>query len=214
MSVTLSWLVGSSTVEASFDAVLTETHSRSAQVTSHPVEKGADIADHVQVEPMRLTLEAVVTNTPTRTPATHNRNSQGAVYANDANANALQFDTAMDRPKDIYEDIRDAFDKKLSVTVSTALQRYESMVIVDLSVPREVSSGLDTQSGTRVDKLTFSIAMQQIRVVGSRVGEVRRPKEGTQKQKKQKGDKDKKEATDQDNRTAEARAWDSAFGRP
>lgn len=197
MSVLLTWTKGSAEVTAAFDAIVTETHSRSAQVTAHPVEQGADVADHVYVDPLRLTLEALVTNTPLRTPTTQNRNSSGEVRAlDDVQANTLQFDASMDRPKDVYEDLRDAFANKSAITVDTALERYQDMVIIGLSVPREAGSGLDTQSGTRVDKLTFSIEMQQIRVVGSRTGEVRQPKAGAPKKKKQKGTKEKKEATE------------------
>jgi hypothetical protein len=196
MSVMLSWLSGSQTLEASFDAVVTETHTRSASVTTHPVEQGADVADHVNTNPVTLSLEAIVTNTPLRTPATMNRNARGEVSAVEGTkANALQFDASMDRPKDVYDAISEAFDKGAVFTVDTALRRYEDMVIIDLTVPREAGSGLDTQSGTRVDKLSFTLSMQQVRVVGSREGSVRRT-EAAPKKKEQKGDKPKKEAND------------------
>ncbi len=214
MSVRLTWTSGDRELEAVFDAVVTETHSRSAQVTSHPVEQGSDVADHVYIDPLRLTLEAVVTNTPLATPVTQARNSQGEVRRVDnAKANALRFDKDMLRPRDVYEALRKAYNDKSSFDVDTAIEIYRSMVITSLSVPRDAGSGAQTSNGVRVDRLSFSIEMQQIRVASSKTGDVRRPKAGAPKKKDNKGDKGKKEAGDQDNRTAAARGFDSAFGR-
>jgi hypothetical protein len=47
-----------------FDAVLRETHEGDVDVTEHPVETGADVADHSRPRLAHLTLEAMVTNTP------------------------------------------------------------------------------------------------------------------------------------------------------
>lgn len=42
-------------------ATLSEGHSRTADVTEYPVEKGSDVADHVRPKPAVLKMEAVVT---------------------------------------------------------------------------------------------------------------------------------------------------------
>jgi hypothetical protein len=47
-----------------FDAVLRETHEGEVEVTEHPVETGADIADHARVKLSKLTLEVFITNHP------------------------------------------------------------------------------------------------------------------------------------------------------
>lgn len=47
-----------------FDAVLSEQHDLSGEVTRHSVEKGSDITDNVIVEPEMITLEVFVSNTP------------------------------------------------------------------------------------------------------------------------------------------------------
>ncbi len=47
-----------------FDVVVNEAPSFTATVTTHPVEDGVDIADHVRQELTRFTLEGVITNTP------------------------------------------------------------------------------------------------------------------------------------------------------
>lgn len=46
------------------DGVLSETHSASASVTSHPVEGGENITDHVQREPRLLSMTLTHSATP------------------------------------------------------------------------------------------------------------------------------------------------------
>lgn len=48
-----------------FDVVTTETAEHTATVTEHPVESGSDIADHVRDGLDTVTLEVMVSNTPT-----------------------------------------------------------------------------------------------------------------------------------------------------
>lgn len=47
-----------------FDLTMSEAHEATAEVTEHPVEQGANIADHVRQNPQTLSLEVYVTNTP------------------------------------------------------------------------------------------------------------------------------------------------------
>ena len=47
-----------------FDAVLSETHTFKGEVTKHPVEKGSSISDHVFYDPVTVSLEVQITNTP------------------------------------------------------------------------------------------------------------------------------------------------------
>ena len=201
MSLLLSWLSGSDQLQCAFDAVPTITPAETATITRHPVEKGADVADHIQLAARKLSFEAVVTNTPLSTPATHTRGAKGEVLGLENigpdGASVLQFDGSMDRPRDVYLDLRDAYQAKSVFTVDTALERYDDMVITGLTSPREAGSGRETPSGTRIDLIKFSIEMEQVRVVGSREGKVtRKPKKGNPKPKTNKGSQPKKEATE------------------
>ena len=69
-SAYLSW--GATAAEfgtfMSFDAVLSEEHARTSQVTDHPVEEGTNIVDNVRPLPDRLTLEVFVSDTPIASP--------------------------------------------------------------------------------------------------------------------------------------------------
>ena len=46
------------------DAAVQLTVSRQPSVTSHPIEEGIDVADHVQPQPRRITATLVVTENP------------------------------------------------------------------------------------------------------------------------------------------------------
>lgn len=48
--------------------VLRVDHAPTAQATSHPVELGAEVTDHVQVMPYAFVVEAYVTETPNLVP--------------------------------------------------------------------------------------------------------------------------------------------------
>jgi hypothetical protein len=54
------------------DLVKTHEDERTATVTSHPVERGAAISDHVIHDPDKLTLEIAQTQTPLPSPAFEN----------------------------------------------------------------------------------------------------------------------------------------------
>ena len=53
-----------------FDVVTSETHEGSCFISDHPVEKGADISDHVRDELDKVTLEVFISNAPLGMPNT------------------------------------------------------------------------------------------------------------------------------------------------
>lgn len=101
-----------------FDVTEREQHSRSAVVSTHPVEQGADVADNVRVENPRLTLTGVVTNTPF--------------------AEVL---TIPNRDFIAWETLARVLEDGRPVTVVTPLETYTSMVLVNLTCDRDRSTG-------------------------------------------------------------------------
>lgn len=53
------------------DVSISETHGVGAEVTDHPVELGANIADHIRPTPRTLSIEGLVTNHPIELPGSH-----------------------------------------------------------------------------------------------------------------------------------------------
>lgn len=66
-----------------FDATIQESHASTATIPTHPVEQGADIADHVRVGLDQFTAEAFVTNTPIDVPDTQMDGVTGGVSGMD-----------------------------------------------------------------------------------------------------------------------------------
>jgi hypothetical protein len=54
-----------------FDLVVSKGASYPGEVTEHPVDADADITDHIRNKPLELTLECVVSDTPTGEIASH-----------------------------------------------------------------------------------------------------------------------------------------------
>ncbi len=141
------------------DVAVSEDHSFDSEVTEHPVEKGADIADHVRARPITVSVEGIVSDTPIREIARPGfQDSEGdPIVLPSAEAYALLID------------IR---DKREPVTVQTSLQLFENMVLTSLSVPRSVGTG---------DALRFTATFVQIQLVTTERTVVRVRERGAKK---------------------------------
>lgn len=132
------------------DASLSENHSVEVEVTDHPVEQGVNISDHRRRKPYSVTIEGVVTNTPSKpTGISHPVTSRGhtwiATQVADATASASAYSTLLALA-----------DASRLITVITALRRYDNMTITSLSVPRDAKTG---------QALRFTATLREIRIV-------------------------------------------------
>jgi hypothetical protein len=126
-----------------FDATERATHSGTAELTRHPVQRGVDFTDHVRRNPRELSLNVIVTDTPVLLlPALR---ATPAVAGGDINKRSKE-------AWDFLEALKDAGDV---VNVSTKLKDYLNMVITDLSV----SQDKDTSN-----IIAASIMLEEIRV--------------------------------------------------
>jgi hypothetical protein len=100
-----------------FDATMSEQHRYVADVTTHPVENGTDITDHIQIRPFELTLTGIVTNTPIQ-------------------PQEFDFDQA-NRIQNLYDELTLLFEERSFLTVVTGLQRYQNMILKSIDVPRQ-----------------------------------------------------------------------------
>jgi hypothetical protein len=103
--------------ELTLDAAVSETHSGDAEVTEHPVERGANVVDHVRVKQDVLKIEGIITDTPI-----------GAF--GDAG-----------RSQSAYETLLGIKNAGAPVYVSTPLREYSEMVMASLEVPRDAKTG-------------------------------------------------------------------------
>lgn len=187
-----------------FDALITSSDNTSSEATTHPVETGSPINDHIRKLPDRFSVEAKVSDTPLVVPTTQTGGATGGSKALElsydvinrfplgittrstkkAGVNVLQFDSQMYRVRDVYKELKLIQDNGLTVSVRTTYRGgivdYDNMAILGLTIPRDANSG---------SARSFNFEMQSMRIVDTK--QVAAPK--AKSQRKKKGEKGKKE---------------------
>lgn len=145
------------------DCSINEVHSRESPPTEFPVEDGTTITDHILVKPFQLELNGMVSDTPISLIASAITTGASAVLPRagilaGGAAFALYSAIAKSQSPSVL-----AFGQLLKLqaqrqpfTVITSLQRYPSMWIKSLSVPRDAKTG---------DALVFKLTLVQLTVV-------------------------------------------------
>ncbi len=94
------------------DASITQEHGLSCEVTDHPVESGANVSDHVRINPIALRITGVVSAYP---------------FADDT--------APVGREVDAWGKLESMVGQVFEV--STTLRRYPKMVLLRVDVTRE-----------------------------------------------------------------------------
>jgi hypothetical protein len=154
----------STTGSVQVDASVNEQHITTAQVTEHPVESGPNVTDYIRPMPRKLTLELMISNTPTYLPSTQMRGAQAnpaartsVLVGNNPTAfSSLKFSDDFDRVRDAYTDLVDAILAGALFQITTTLTNYDHMACINLSAPRNAESG---------NAIKFAIDFQEVRIV-------------------------------------------------
>lgn len=120
-----------------FDAFLEVNHTHNSKITSHPVQSGANITDHIYVEPVELSMKIKMSDC-----------MQSLVKG--------QFVQSYTRSVSAYNVLRELQKLRIPFDVTTRLEVYQNMVIETLSVSDDVKN----LNGLEVD-----VALKQILVV-------------------------------------------------
>lgn len=134
----LSFLVTKSVTEIAaveVDAAITQQHSKSAQVTKHPVESGSLISDNVVDDPDTLRIEGIVSNFPV------------AILA------SLQFPPK--RAETFDEVMQAAMDLRQPIDVITSLREYSNMIITGYEVPRDKNTSNEVRFTMTLERITI-----------------------------------------------------------
>lgn len=153
------------------DATVEEIHRASAQATEQPVERGVDVTDHVRPERRALTLNVVISDTPIRPTdalggevervelelparrvhAEHARRSgptsfEGAEVEERAAPTTYVevFRPSEEEPTRVADSwalLLDARDRALLAVVTTGLETYEDMVLIEAHTTRSAKDG-------------------------------------------------------------------------
>ena len=167
-----------------FDCVTSETHEGISELTEHAVETGAPISDHKRTKPRRLTIEALVTNTPIDAPPpsgasagaspvtaevrTEDDAEQSEGGGQRSRAQVLVFSAAFDRMTDVCNALDALRVGDTFVTITTRVRTYENMQIVSVTSPREAADG---------DSLRFTIEAIEVRIAETRTVDTPSPRE-------------------------------------
>lgn len=115
--------------KVNLDALISERYVEATMTTDHPVEEGADPTDHIRVAPGRLTIEAMITNTPT---VENDRNVRGQPSYGTIGFAGQQ-----------YEALR-ALRMGKTITVQTPARKYENMQMTEIARSRDSKLGVDS----------------------------------------------------------------------
>ncbi len=139
-----------------FDAVLNETHAKTNEVTTHPIETGSNVTDHIRTTPDELEINGVVSNTPLQFFGT----AAAEQLLNIATAAVTPNSDPTTRAGEAYRRLRQIMDDGELVTVFTTLREYTNMAIVSMNVTRNAQNGRVLNATMRLREV-ISVAAQQ-----------------------------------------------------
>lgn len=130
-------------IRLELDCSLTESHRREVEVAKHPLERGADVADHIRFRGRMFEVVGIVSNTPivSRLESVRPSVADGDVRS---------------RAEDAYRALENAMRAGTVCTIETSLVRYEGMVLVGLAVPRDAQRGNIAELQMTWEELLFA----------------------------------------------------------
>jgi Dit-like phage tail protein len=136
--------------EIELDVIVDESTNSSTTITSNPVENGADVNDHIIINPMTFSMSGIVSDTKV--------GILGGLGALEQITSGNAF-TKDDTPsKEAWEELLELQANRTPFTLVTNLKEYDNVVIESLST----SQNKDTSNS-----LHFTANMKEIIFVGS-----------------------------------------------
>lgn len=126
-----------------FDVTVSESATAKARATKNPVENGADITDHVIIEPMTFGVSGIVSNTPVK-------------YL--AGIQSGTFLTGNRPAKTAWDKLLELQASREPFVLAQGLKSYSNIIITGLSTTTDATTG---------GSLFFSAEMEEIILVGT-----------------------------------------------
>lgn len=111
------------------EASVSEAHRRSADITEHPVEAGADVTDHIRFKARELDITGIISNTPIQ------------LLASITAGPSVPGGDPRSRAEDAFAKLEEVMETGTLCTIATTLQQYEGMALVALTTPRDAPRG-------------------------------------------------------------------------
>lgn len=140
MSISIVWTQANGQIgELVLDAVMGQSHDINSTPTKNPVEEGSQVTDHVQLEPIELSIDGAVSATPVQQVT-----------------NGTQYPLGQPgRNKDAFDTLRRLRDERTLVSVvAPPYAQYTSMLVKSVTVPDQ-----------QTDTLHFTVKLVELRIV-------------------------------------------------
>lgn len=139
----------------SLDLIISESHALTSTVSSHPVEDGAAVSDHIKNELRMGSLTGLVSN------HSLNRAPEYEIAEAGASTKRPNYGTSLkpweENPAQAaWDQMKEQWKKRRLVTIVTALEVYKDVAITNVQTTRTSESG---------EALEFSISFQQVKKV-------------------------------------------------
>jgi len=132
--------------EIELDIIVNESAQTNSTITSNPIENGADVNDHIIINPMTFSITGIVSNTKVSILGGLNTLES---FASDSTPSA-----------DAWEDLLELQTSRTPFTLITNLKAYDNVVIENLS---------ESQDKDTSNSLHFTANLREIIFVGSEV---------------------------------------------
>jgi hypothetical protein len=125
------------------DAFIVETASASATVTTNPVEKGADISDHIIINPITITVQGIVSNASSSLIRT-----------------ITSFNTVTDKTRNqtTWDSLLELHASRKLFTLAQNLKAYDDVALTALNTVQDKNTS---------NALVFNATFTQINIVGT-----------------------------------------------
>jgi hypothetical protein len=147
----------SASVILSIDATPRQTHRLSQQIPQHPVEEGFDISDDKQTKPKRLTIDGVISDTPSDLVAAIAEPIASLIRGESLSSSAWQVLKGLMGEQVDGVVLQPDLDG-VPFDVQTGLDLYRNMLIEDVVVNRTSETG---------EAIWFTANLKEIRTVSS-----------------------------------------------
>lgn len=167
----LSWIDDANEArDLYFDLAFSDQVVHSSEITKYPVEQGANVADHVRVQPVTITASVFVSNTPIDDLPDNSRAKQvlmvpltGSPLLKNQGATVAQFtDTVFfdgDFIAGTYAQLFALHDQHTILHVTTPIKNYDNMLLTKVTLARD--------KDTSGDGAKFELEFEQITIVSS-----------------------------------------------
>ncbi len=146
------------------DAVITERHRFDNLITSHPIEDGSPVSDHIVNQPVELQMEGRISDTPLVALDSIGSGAAGLIGTELgldstvlAGASSLLGASLPGRSKRAYQELVALYVSRTLFTVISGINEYENMVFESLEFPRAAQDGRS---------LRFRAVLKELIIVG------------------------------------------------